>query len=108
MNELKEEISLATHGNIPYIAGADPCSFLITHTKKAVSDPACGVEPYKFGGAQKAGQTPQSGQVICVYTKGQKAGLTPHLGFNPAIGALCKHSKYYLTTASGAGEKEFT
>ena len=30
--------------------------------------------PYKFGGAQKAGQTPQLGQVICLYTKGQKAG----------------------------------
>ena len=47
-----------------------------TH-KNAVSDPACGVEPYKFGGAQKAGQTPQSGQVICVYIEGKKAGLTP-------------------------------
>ena len=65
-----------------------------TYTKKAVSDPACGVEPYKFGGAQKAGQTPQSGQVICVYTEGQKAGLTPHLGFDPAIGALCKRGIY--------------
>ena len=28
--------------------------------------------------------------MICVYTEGQKAGLTPHLGFDPAIGALCK------------------
>ena len=42
-----------------------------THTKEALSDPACEVEPYKFGGAQKAGQTLQSGQVICVYTEGQ-------------------------------------
>ena len=66
-----------------------------TH-KKAVSDPACGIEPYKFGGAQKAGQTPHVGQVICVYTEGQKAGLTPHVGFDPAIGALCKHSNYEL------------
>ena len=56
-----------------------------TH-KNAVSDPACGVEPYKFGGAQKAGQTPQSGQVICVYIEGEKGGS------DPAIGALCKRS----------------
>ena len=58
--------------------------------KNAVSDPASGVEPYSFGWAQKAGQTPQSRQVNSVYTEGQKAGLTPHLGFDPAIGALCK------------------
>ena len=45
-----------------------------------MSDPACGVEPYKFGGAQKVGQTPQPGQVICVYTEGQKVGLTPQVG----------------------------
>ena len=75
----------------------DRPSFLFTHTKKAVSDTACGVKPYKFRGAQKAGQTPQSGQVICVYTEGQKAGLTPHVGFDPAIGALCKRSKYGTT-----------
>ena len=47
--------------------------FLFTHIKKVVSD----LEPYNFGGAQKVGHTPQSGQVICVYTEGQKAGLTP-------------------------------
>ena len=68
-------------------------SFLLTHTKKVVSDPACGVESYKFGGVQKAGQTLQSGQVIWVYTEGQKVGLTPQLGFDPAIGALCKRGK---------------
>ena len=38
-----------------------------------------------------AGQTPQSEQVYSVYTEGQKAGLTPHLGFDPAIGSPCKH-----------------
>ena len=41
------------------------------------------VEPYKFGGAQKAGQTPQLGQVICIYTEGQKAGLTRIWGSTP-------------------------
>ena len=55
-----------------------------THKKKAVSDPTCGVEPYKYGGAQKAGQTPpQVGQVICVYTEGQKAGSDPASGVRP-------------------------
>ena len=39
-----------------------------------------------------AGQTPQSEQYIPVYTEGQKADLTPHLGFDPAIGSPCKHS----------------
>ena len=58
-------------------------SFLFIHTKMWCQ--TCGVEPYKFGGAQNAGQTPQSGQVICIiYTEGQKAGS------DPAIGALCK------------------
>ena len=38
-----------------------------------------------------AGQTPQSEQVYSVYTEGQKADLTPHLGFDPAIGSPCKH-----------------
>ena len=37
-----------------------------------------------------AGQTPQSVQVYSVYTEGQKANLTPHLGFDPAIGSPCK------------------
>ena len=58
-----------------------------------MSEPASGVEPCSFGGAQKAGQTPQSGQVNSVYTEGkqmQNAGLTPHLGFDPTIRALCK------------------
>ena len=68
-------------------------SFLFTHTKTAVPDPACGVEPYKFGGAQKAGQTPQSGQVAFTL-RGKRRGLTPHVGFDPAIGALCKHGNY--------------
>ena len=36
-----------------------------------------------------AGQTPQSEQVYSVYTEGQMAGLTPHLGFDPAIGSPC-------------------
>ena len=40
-----------------------------------------------------AGQTPQSEQVYSVYTEGQKAGLTPHLGFDPAIGSPCKRGK---------------
>ena len=35
-----------------------------------------------------AGQTPQSEQYIPVYTEGQKVDLTPHLGFDPAIGAV--------------------
>ena len=61
--------------------------------KNAVSDPASGVEPYPLGGAQMAGQTPQLEQVYSVYTEGQKTGLTPHLGFDPAIGSLCKHCK---------------
>ena len=56
-----------------------------------MSDPASSVEPYSIGGAQKAGQTPESEHVDPAYTGGQKAGLTPHLGFDPAIGALCKH-----------------
>ena len=64
-----------------------------TRMKNAVSDPASGVEPYPIGGAQKAGQTPQSEHVDPVYTEGQKAGLTPHLGFDPAIGAPCKHGE---------------
>ena len=62
---------------------AGKTSFLFTHAKKAESDPACGVEPYKLGGAQKAGQTPQSGQVICVYTEGQKAGSDSSSGVQP-------------------------
>ena len=44
-----------------------------------MSDPASGVEPYPLGGAQVAGQTPQSEQVYSVYTEGQKAGLTPRI-----------------------------
>ena len=60
--------------------GADP-AFCLHMQKKSGVRPR--IEPYEFGGAQKAGQTPQSGQVICLYTEGQKAGLTPHVGFDP-------------------------
>ena len=74
MNELKYEILCATRGKVKYIAGGR-LGFPAYTQKNVVSDPACGVEPYKFGGAQKAGQTPQSGQVICVYTAGAKGGV---------------------------------
>ena len=56
-NELKYKISLATHGKVPYIAGADPAS-VYTQQKRGVT--ASGVESCSFEGAQKAGQTPQS------------------------------------------------
>ena len=40
------------------------------------------------------GQTPQSGQVFSVYTEGQKADQTPHLGFDSAIVSACKRGIY--------------
>ena len=64
-------------------------SFRFTHTNKAVSDPACGVEPYKFGGAQKMGQTPAIGAGDLRLHWGAKGGSAP------AIGALCKCSISY-------------
>ena len=51
-----------------------------------------------------AGQTPQSEQYIPVYTEGQKADLTPHLGFDPAIGSPCNHGKCDTTPCYGYGE----
>ena len=66
-----------TKPEVPYIAGADPAFRL--HTRKM----RC--------------QTPQSEQVYSVYTEGQKAGLTPHLGFDPAIGSPCKHGSRCIT-----------
>ena len=63
---------------------------IYTHTKKSgvmqtqhVGSNPTNLEEQKGG----SGQTPQVGQVICVYTEGQKAGLTPHLGFDPTIGS---------------------
>ena len=50
-----------------------------------------------------AGQTPQSEQYIPVYTEGQKADLTPHLGFDPAIGSLCKHGIHSDRNGSKSG-----
>ena len=57
-----------------------------------------------------AGQTPQSEQVYSVYTEGQKADLTPHLGFDPAIGSPCKHGNnvgetifFFLTDLNSPG-----
>ena len=45
-----------------------------TRTKNAVSDPASGVEPYPLGGAQMAGQTPQSGAGVFRLYGGAKGG----------------------------------
>ena len=57
----------------------------------------CGVRPRMRGRtlqiwrSTKGGSDPAVGAGdICVYTEGQKAGQTPHVGFDPAIGALCK------------------
>ena len=67
-------------------------SFLFTQKKKAVSDPTCGVEPYKFGGVlTNGGSDPSMGAGDLCLHWGAKGGVyTPHLGFDPAIGAMCK------------------
>ena len=75
-----------------------------THKNSSVRPHKCGVKPYKFGGAQKVGQTPQSGQVICVYTEGQKAGLTPHVRHRN----LCQHGIYGCTNTQSGAEVIFT
>ena len=74
---------------------------LSVYTQNMVSDPACGVEPYKFAGVQKAGQTPQVGQVLCVYTEGQKRVWprkwfsTPQLGHCVNAVFVCSMPKYW-------------
>ena len=73
-------------------------SFLFTHTKKRCQTPhAAGSNPTNLEEHKRRVRTLQSGQVICVYTEGQKAGLTPHLEFDPAIGALCKHGRSHIS-----------
>ena len=82
--------SHATRGKVPYIAGQTRLSvYQKIYMKKAVSDPACG-RTLRIWRSTKGGSDPASGQVICVYIEGQKACLTPHVGFDPTIGALCK------------------
>ena len=88
-NELKKEIFLATHGKVPYIAGADP-AFCLHTQKKQCQTPHAGSNPTNLEEQKRRVRPRNRGRWFCVYTEGQKAGLTPHLGFDPAIGALCK------------------
>ena len=67
---------------VPYIAGADPALCLHPKQKRG--------RTLQIWRSTKGGSNLQVGQVICVYPEGEKAGLTPHVGFDPAIGALCK------------------
>ena len=54
--------------------GARDPGFLFTNKNNAVSDPTCGVEPYKFRirGAQKAGQTRKWGRWFAFILRGKR------------------------------------
>ena len=92
-SELKYEILCATREKVPYIAGAD-LAFCLHKKKCGCQTPHAGSNPTNLEEHKRQVRPPQSGQVICVYTEGQKAGLTPYLGFDPAIGAHCVNVVY--------------
>ena len=65
-------------------------SFLFTHTKKRCQTPHVGSNPTNLEEHKRQVRPRNRGRWFVCTLRGKRRGLTPHLGFDPAIGALCK------------------